>query len=887
MGRLQLLLLLFMLCCMQPLYAQREGYIWYFGNYAGLDFNSGSPKALNDGRLSTFEGCATISTKTGKLLFYTDGIYVWNNKHALMPDGDGLKGDPSSTQSAIIVPFPGDTSKYYIFTVDNQAGDDGFQYSVVDLTKDGGKGDITIKNRQLLPKVCEKLTAVRHANNTDNWVIVHLWESRKFAAYLVNEKGIQNPVYSEVGVYHGDNVNNTLGCLKASPDGSRLASARYNSTNGECQVFDFDNKTGKITNPILIPGLTYAYGVEFSPNSKVLYVGCHSQGDIFQYKLDVADTAKIKYTSYCVSSGLNGTGTLQLGPDNKIYVAQYGAIGLHIIEEPDKTGHDCSFKQNGLLLGGSSSTNGLPAFNQSYFRITGSINFTGQCFGAETRFTGQSKTNPDKWEWNFGDPASGASNVSTLQNPVHTFTAPGVYNVTLAITILGITETVSKEITISLRPVADLGPDKTACAANQVVLKGAQAEKYRWSTGATAREITVNSSGKYWVEAINGDCIATDTIRVTFFTEKDFWLGEDISLCEGDVAVLKNNIIQADFTWNDGSRNRQLQVNKPGTYWLHTKVEGCEFTDTIQVDVRKAPVADLGPDQRICEGEQIAINAKNDLASHLWSTGETSKVIHINKTGKYWVKVTFNQCVATDTIFVEVIPNEYFMLGNDTVLCEGQALVLKNNVPGAIYQWSTGSQQPSITVNNAGKYWLHTIAGHCIKADTIEVKYVPLPVLYLGTDTMLCEGEERVLDAGNPGAYILWSTGETGQFIKIKKAGKYWANVRAGNCHITDTINLQPCPPVIYIPDAFTPDNNGVNDTFKIFTADVSEAELKIFNRWGECVFETNDVRTGWDGRFRNQLCAAERYIWIFRYRPAITPKADFKELSGTLMLIR
>src|SRR5688572_15417510 len=115
----------------QNLYAQKEGNIWYFGDRAGVDFNSGSPKALTNGMLITAEGCATICDVNGKLLFYTDGISVWNRKHKKMPNGFDLKGDPSSTQSGIIVPYPNDTTKYYVFTVDFEGHEDGFQYSIV------------------------------------------------------------------------------------------------------------------------------------------------------------------------------------------------------------------------------------------------------------------------------------------------------------------------------------------------------------------------------------------------------------------------------------------------------------------------------------------------------------------------------------------------------------------------------------------------------------------------------------------------------------------------------------------------------------------------------------------------------------------------------------
>ena len=111
---------------------QRQGNIWYFGENAGLDFNSGSPVVLTDGALSTTEGCATISDAEGKLLFYTDGISIWNKNHQVMSNGSGLYGDPSSTQSGVIIPAPGKDNMYYVFTISAGGEGEGFCYSIVD-----------------------------------------------------------------------------------------------------------------------------------------------------------------------------------------------------------------------------------------------------------------------------------------------------------------------------------------------------------------------------------------------------------------------------------------------------------------------------------------------------------------------------------------------------------------------------------------------------------------------------------------------------------------------------------------------------------------------------------------------------------------------------------
>jgi len=135
--------------------AQNQANIWYFGHNAGLDFNGGDPVALNDGALFTDEGVATISDYNGNLLFYTDGKVVWNKNHQIMPNGTGLLGHASSTQSAVIVPQPSNSDLYYIFTVDYTASSGGMAYSVVDMDLENGLGNVSnVKN---VPLICEPI----------------------------------------------------------------------------------------------------------------------------------------------------------------------------------------------------------------------------------------------------------------------------------------------------------------------------------------------------------------------------------------------------------------------------------------------------------------------------------------------------------------------------------------------------------------------------------------------------------------------------------------------------------------------------------------------------------------------------------------------------------
>ncbi|CAN5919962.1 hypothetical protein BH24BAC1_BH24BAC1_07740 [soil metagenome] len=374
MKRLSALFLLLLLLSL-PSFAQTkiQTSVWYFGRNAGLDFRSGAPVALTDGMIYTEEGTSSICDPQGNLLFYTNGVRVWNREHKNMPNGQRLTGHSSSTQSAVIVPRPGNPSLYYIFTVDLQAGANGLRYSVVDMTKEEGMGDLIAKNELLFTPVTEKLTAIRHRNGQDVWVISHRWNSNAFHAWLVTAKGVTGmPVTSHVGSVHGGHGRQAIGYLKPSPDGSRLAAAIWKETH-KFEVFDFDNATGVVSNPITLDGYEEAYGVEFSPDGSKLYGGKNGMGggkaEIFQFNLRAGSPQAIAKSATLIGSSTSRkVGALLLGPDGKIYVARDKNPFLGVIQNPNAAGQASSYVDDGFHLAGKKSEIGLPNFIHNYFR---------------------------------------------------------------------------------------------------------------------------------------------------------------------------------------------------------------------------------------------------------------------------------------------------------------------------------------------------------------------------------------------------------------------------------------------------------------------------------------------------------------------------------------
>lgn len=360
------LIVIFWLFLNLSLSAQKEGNIWYFGEYLGLDFNSNPPTLLTNGAINTSEGCSTISDKDGQLLMYTDGITIWNKDHEVIEGGTNLNGDPSATSSGLIVPKPLSATNYFVFTVDACGqGLDGLEYAEVDISLNEGKGKVLQKRIKVLPNSTEKVTGTFHQNGKDIWVITHLWDSDAFYAYLINENGVStNPIISKTGSVHQGAIGNSIGYMKVSPKGDKIALAIHQ--DGKFEIFDFDNETGKVSNPVTIrTSKGYGYGIEFSPSGKYLYTSTAFDGEIAQYDMEQENIGESKAI---LRKGDNRhVGALQIAPNGKIYYHITPGEYIGAIAKPEKKGQDVELNDEVILLPGRVARYGLPTFIQTFF----------------------------------------------------------------------------------------------------------------------------------------------------------------------------------------------------------------------------------------------------------------------------------------------------------------------------------------------------------------------------------------------------------------------------------------------------------------------------------------------------------------------------------------
>jgi len=546
---LVLLLALFELQAQTPWYksncprSQKQAELWYFGEKCGIDFRSGDAVAQTDQNVMTaFKASAIICDSLGNLLFFTNGNKVWDRNVTLMPNATGLAGDLGATQPAIIVPNPGNSAQYYIFTVDILKFTDSLTYTtkglsctIIDMNERGGLGDAisSFLNKSMLSPACQKITAVVHKNTRDYWVIAHEWDSDKFYAYLLTESGIAAPVVSSAGTVNGghrNDVNNSVGYLKISPDGKKLAAAV--SQKKLIELFDFNNETGTVSNAksytTTKPGVN-PYGIEFSPDSRYLYATVFETGGVVQaaapsYVFQF-DTRSGMNNPVIVDSvvGLRVAG-MQLATDGRIYLSRTNNIlskrdSLEVIYNPNRPGNACNFDRINNIAGssfpllGRKSIYSLPNLVQSFVNVP-PFRWDSVCHGNATQFHATNQANADTIIWKFGD-----GGTSTQPDPVHTFANPGSYWVTQTQMFNGQSFVDSMLVKNYPLPQISLADTILLYEGSSIHLHaGGGFTDYLWSTNSKDSIIEVKESGTYWAQVEDLHCcINSDTTFVRIF----------------------------------------------------------------------------------------------------------------------------------------------------------------------------------------------------------------------------------------------------------------------------------------------------------------------------------------------------------------------------------
>ena len=846
--------------------APGEAKIWYFGDHAGLDFNTEPPTVLTDGQTSN-DCCssATVSDVSGNLLFYTDGLEVFNRFHQIMPNGNSFS--IPSERETFIIPYPGKIGEYFVFVLSQ----DGLSYSRVDMKLDNGLGDV-VSDEEGIALLSDsiplslRMTAAKSCSFEGYWLVCKaLGFKSKFIAFRIDENGLNlNPVISL-----GGESFSTLVQMKISPDGKKIVSAGHNSV---FMISDFDGLTGSVITPPTYLLTHYIYnpiGFEFSPSGRYLYVSAKevvtgTKSQVYQYDLyaggknEINNSRKVLATINASTPNGPYAASMQLAPNGKIYIANVNnsfsapASALHIIHQPNLPAPACQFQENGLVLTGTPG--GLVNIPQNLFAqpaIAFSQNTPDTICKLDSTYTyaaeksGCFQTDSILWKM---EGLSGTLNHDD-ENGWIKFDAPGAGRlIVTAHTECGIVaDTLQIVVAEPFDKILDLGPDQVVCDNGVFTFNaGSGFSRYRWQNGSPDSVLTTLLPGQYWV---------------------DVW---------------------------DACGNRQ--------------------TDTVTVSISPATVLDLGLDQAGCPDLAATFERPGFFSRWQWSPAgftscDTCSSVTVSPAATTsWTVVaqTDDGCISVDTLTFEIQDTLFFQL--DTSVCRGQAIELFGTILPADTTAHFFFQNPDLgcdtllTVNVLGLdapfleiekticanalftfngialpadttavFLLPGISGECDSVVTVTVNSWPPLAVTLPPDTTLRIGATLILNAETTGTEPLtfaWSPADglscadcPDPEISPLETMLYTLQVSDANgCSASDSmlVTVENVCTVI-IPNAFTPNGDGINDFFYPRTDPCVRLvrTWRVVSRWGEIVFEKNNFEPdnqtlGWNGNRAN-----------------------------------
>ena len=262
----------------------------------------------------------------------------------------------------------------------------------------------------------------------------------------------------------------------------------------------------------------------------------------------------------------------------------------------------------------------------------------------------------------------------------------------------------------------------------------------------------------------------------------------------------------------------------------------------------------------------------------------------ITSAGQHWFDITKDGCTARDSLYIFYVTPPKVNLGNDTTLCLGDSLLLDAGNSGASYEWNGNfndrNQIQTFVVKNEGKYRVRVAIPGCSVNDTIEVRYKSPSTLSFGPDKLLCEDDSVLLNPGIMNGKYLWQDGSTKSYFIVTRPGTYSVRVDDACGSFSDTINFTSSLCKLYVPNAFTPNNDGKNDLFKVLGYDnLSFFRFTVYNRWGAELFSSSVPERGWDGTLKGKPQPAGVYVWVLKYKKKYKPESFLQ--NGIILLIR
>ncbi len=459
----------------------------------------------------------------------------------------------------------------------------------------------------------------------------------------------------------------------------------------------------------------------------------------------------------------------------------------------------------------------------------------------------------------------------------HLFTTSGNFITTA--TYSGCAKQDDINIALNPFPTVNLGADTMFCASSPNVLESTTSgtiNAFEWNNGSTSPTLAINGTGTYWLEVTSDlGCKSRDSIDVINNPINNWQTPADVNVCGiSHLVTLDNYPAGTTFTWDDASTSVNRLFNTSGLYSVTANYIGCLKQDGIDIGIHPLPNVNLGTDTMFCASNPniLQSNISGNVSSLQWNTGAASATLPITASGIYWLEATtINGCKHRDSIIISENPINSWQTPVDLSICDESTytVVLDNYPSGTNFTWFNGTKQPELEVNTAGNYGVTADYIGCLKQDDIAIGLKPIPVVEIGRDTTLCYGFTVPLKVSYPGASYEWSNGRRDSTIIANKQDVYWVETTLNGCTYTDSLSVYyvDCSCNTSVPNAFSPNGDGINDQLRVHIECLPRKfQFSIFNRYGQPVFETRDLKQGWDGKIKGNDAPIGTYYYILTY---------------------
>lgn len=467
---------------------------------------------------------------------------------------------------------------------------------------------------------------------------------------------------------------------------------------------------------------------------------------------------------------------------------------------------------------------------------------------------------------------------------------PGSWSV--AVSMNGCTVSDGLTIVALPAPAVDLGPDTAVCAGDQVQLSAyVPGATYLWNDGAVQAERSVGP-GNWEVTVTANGCTASDAVNITQNPLPLVVIPPDTVLCDSATWTVDPRVQgAASYLWSDSSTGSSLLISAPGTYTVTVSQLGCSASAQTVVTYAGLSALTLGADTTLCPGQSIEAGIAMAGVSVIWQDGYAGNMRTISEAGSYVARFVSGSCSATDVLVVQVTPLPPLDLGPDTRMCQGDTLWLQPSIGGAQFHWQDGSTNLPLPVTTSGSFIGVSTMDACTSSDTVLIAVAPrVDHLDLGPDRSLCPDAELTLDASTSGASYLWNDGSQEATLTVDAPGSYLVHITGPCISASDTVLVSEgrCATSVHVPNAFSPDGDGINETFGATVPDrVNQWEFAVYDRWGERVFLSRTPSGSWDGTRDGTKLPVGVYVWTLRYAASTDFGVEQVLRTGSVTLLR